>query len=296
MGKILKWVGIGLGGLVLLVVLAVVVVYTLGRAKFSQNANVGHPVTIPTSAEAVARGEYLVRSVMGCEGCHGAGFQGQMFFDPAVDPNGPPFGTLYAPNLTTGQGGVGGMSDAQFERAIRHGIGYDGRTLFIMPAHEYNHLSDEDFGALIAFIKTLPPLDSAAKPRELSFMAYLLGGAGQLGPTPYELIDQSAAPVASVAPSTAAAYGEYISHLSACRDCHGPDLKGFIDPGTGEATPDVTATGNVGAWSLEQFLTLLHTGVRPDGSQLSEGMPWKEYGTMTDDDLTALYNYLQTLN
>ncbi|MCC7360208.1 MAG: c-type cytochrome [Anaerolineales bacterium] len=296
MGKILKWVGIVIGGLVVVVLLAVVVVYTLGRAKFSQNANVGHPVTIPTSAEAVARGKYLASSVMGCDGCHGPGLQGQAFFDPAVVPNSPPFGILYAPNLTTGQSGVGSMSDAQFERAIRHGIGEDGRTLLIMPSQEYTHLTDEDFGALIAYIKTLPPSDAPTKPRALSFMAYVLAGAGQLGQLPYEQIDQNAAPVASLAASTSAEYGQYLSHIAACRDCHGVDLKGAVDPETGAPTPSLTNSGEVGGWTVDQFLTALHTGARPDGSQLSEAMPWMAYGTMTDNDLTAIYNYLHTLN
>ena len=297
MRKILKWVGIVIGGLIGVIILAVVVLYALGRAILSQNANVGHPVTIPTSAEAVARGEYLVRSVMGCEGCHGAGLMGNVFFDPELIPDGPPFGTLYAPNLTTGAGGVGTMPDAMWERALRHGIGVDGRTLLIMPAHEYTHLTDEDFGALIAYIRTIPPVDNQTKPRELSFMAYLLGGAGQIGQTPYEQIDHAAAPIASMAPSTSAEYGEYLSHLSACRDCHGPDLSGAVDPGTGEATPDLTTMGDasLGGWSVEEFLTALHTGATPEGDQLSEGMPWVVYGTMNDDDLTALFNYLRTL-
>lgn len=295
MRKVLKWVGIVLGGLIILIILAVGVLYGLGRAKFSQNANVGHPVTVPTSAEAVARGQYLVHSVMGCDGCHGEGFKGNMFFDPALAPDGPPFGTLYAPNLTTGVGGIGSISDAQFERAIRNGIGHDGRTLLIMPANEYTHLTDEDFGALIAYIRTIPPVDNQTKPRDFSFMAYVLAGAGQIGQTPYEQIDHAATPVASLAPSTSAAYGEYLSHLSACRDCHGPDLTGAADPETGDATPNVTGGGEVGGWTLEQFLTALHTGVKPDGKTLSDGMPWAVYGTMTDDDLTAIYNYLQTL-
>jgi mono/diheme cytochrome c family protein len=295
MGKILKWIGIVLIGLVVVIIVAVGVLYGLGRSKLSQNPNVGQPVTAPTSAEAVARGDYLVHSVMGCEGCHGAGFEGSVFFDPAEDPNGPPFGVLYAPNITTGTGGVGGMSDEQYERALRHGVGIDGRTLFIMPANEYTHLSDEDLGALIAYLRTIPPIDHPTKARNFSFVAYVMAGAGMLGDTPYAQIDQDAAHPAAMPASTSAEYGEYLSHLSACRDCHGQDLTGAADPETGETTPDITAAGEVGGWTAEQFLTALHTGMTPSGRQLTEAMPWMVYGTMTDDDLTAIYNYLQTL-
>jgi len=295
MGKVLKWIGIVIGGLLGVIVLAVVVLYALGRAQFSQNTNVGTPVTIPTSAEAVARGDYLLHAVMGCEGCHGAGLQGNVFFDPELIPDGPPFGTLYAPNLTTGAGGVGGMTDAAWELAIRHGIGNDGRTLFIMPSHQYSRMADEDLGALVAYLKTMPPVDNETKPRNFAFMAYVLAGAGQLGQTPYQMIDHDAAHAGTMPGSTAAEYGEYISYLSACRDCHGPDMAGAVDPGTGEATPDVTSTGAPGSWTVEQFITAFNTGIRPDGSQMSAGMPWIEYGKMTDEDLTALYNYLNTL-
>ncbi len=296
MGKILKWIGIVLGGLIGVIILAVVVLYALGRAQFSQNTNVGQPVTIPASAEAVARGEYLLRSVMGCEGCHSGGLMGSPFFDPDVVPDGPPFGILYAPNLTTGVGGVGAnLTDAKWELALRHGIGNDGRTLFIMPAHQYTHLSDEDLGALVAFIRTMPPVDNQTKARNFSFMAYVLAGAGQLGPTPYQLIDQQATHAGAMPASTSAEYGEYLSYLSACRDCHGDYLTGAIDPGNGELTPNITSAGEVGGWTAEQFVTTLNTGTRPDGRQLNEFMPWFVYGTMTTDDLTAIYNYLQTL-
>ncbi len=295
MGKIFKWIGLIIGGLVVVVVVAGAVFYALGRSQLNQNPNVGQPVAIPTSAEAVARGEYLVRSVIGCEGCHGDGLQGRLFADPAVSNEGPPFGTLYAPNLTIGTGGIGGMSDAQWERAIRHGIGIDNRTLLIMPSHEFAHLADEDFGAIVAFIKSLPPVDHPTKPRALSFLVYVLAGAGQMGQLPYAGIDQQAAHVASLPAGTSAEYGAYLSHLSACRDCHGADLAGASDPGTGEATPNITSTGDVGGWSAAQFLTALHTGVRPDGTPLSDAMPWAFYSQMTDDDLTAIFNYLRTL-
>ncbi len=295
MRKVLKWIGIVLGGLIVLIIVAVGVLYALGKKQLSQDANVGQPVDIPTSAEAVARGDYLFHAVMGCEDCHGEALRGNVFFDPALIPDGPPFGTLYAPNLTTGVGGVGGMSDALWERALRHGIGNDGRTLFIMPAHEYTHISDADLGALVAYLKTVPAVDNPTPARNFSFMAYVLAGAGQLGPTPYEMIANHSAAHPNMAASTGAEYGEYLSHLGACRDCHGPTLAGAADPGTGDLTPDLTMAGEVGAWTAEQFVTALHTGVTPGGHQLSPGMPWAVYGKMSDDDLTAIYNYLHTL-
>ncbi|MEP7358960.1 MAG: hypothetical protein ABI847_17050, partial [Anaerolineales bacterium] len=100
MRKVLKWIGIILGGLVVLILIAAVALYALGSSKINKQHTVGEGFTAPTSAEAVTRGEYLVNNVAGCFGCHSDGAQGQYFFH-----NEMPFGTLAAPNLTSGKGG-----------------------------------------------------------------------------------------------------------------------------------------------------------------------------------------------
>src|SRR5205085_1398771 len=158
--KVLKWIGIVLGGLILLIVIAAVALYAVGTAKVNKHHEVGEAFTAPTSAEAVARGDYLVHATAGCLDCH-AGGAGQYFFH-----NEMPFGTLAAPNLTSGKGGVGSkMTDTLWERAIRHGVGNDGRNLVIMPANNFTHMSDEDLGAVVAYLKTLPPIDNELEPR-----------------------------------------------------------------------------------------------------------------------------------
>src|SRR6185295_9527109 len=170
-----KWIGIGLGVIVGLLVVAIAVLSAIGYQKLSNGA--AYPVTesftVPTSAEALARGKYLVESTAGCLGCHGDGGKGSVFFE------GLPFGTLAAPNLTRGQGGIGGiMTDADWNRAIRHGIGHDGRVLLIMPAEHFTHLSDADFGAIVSYIKTLPPVDNVLPARNLAFPAAAAIAAG----------------------------------------------------------------------------------------------------------------------
>lgn len=68
---------------------------------------------------------------------------------------------LPAPNLTAGKGGIGATyTDADWERAIRHGIGGDNRVLAIMPSNYFSHYSDADLAAVIAYLKTFPPVDS----------------------------------------------------------------------------------------------------------------------------------------
>src|SRR5258706_3502324 len=295
MRKVLKWIGIVLGGLVLLIVIAAVALYAVGSSTINKQHQVGEAFTAPTSAEAVARGEYLVNNVAGCFGCHGEGGMEQYFFH-----NEMPFGTLAAPNLTSGKGGVGSkMTDALWERAIRHGVGNDGRNLIIMPAFNFNHMSDEDFGAIVAYLKTLPPIDNELEPRQLALPAYVMLGAGMVGTLPVDMIDQTAAHPATVAHGVNPEYGKYVVTLAGCADCHGPALDGVVPAGGGPPAavppPNLTLSGEVGQWTQEQFVTTIRTGVTPSGRQLSEEMPWKFYGGMVDEDLQAVYAYLHTL-
>src|SRR5258708_38243734 len=110
MRKVLKWIGIGVGVIVGLLIVIIAVVAGLGYQKLtnSQLFHVSETFTAPTSSDAVARGAYLVNSTAGCTGCHGDGFKGSIFIDAQ------PIGLLVAPNLSTGQGGIGGqITDAR---------------------------------------------------------------------------------------------------------------------------------------------------------------------------------------
>jgi cytochrome c5 len=146
MKKVLKWIGIVLGGLIVLLILAVIGVSIAGESKLNQTREVQvKTVTIPTDENALARGAHLVHVT--CESCHGANLAGQpMIEDPAV-------GTIYASNIT---GLAQTHSDADIVRGIRHGIDTDGRQLLIMPADAFVYFSEEDMGAIIAHLKTIP--------------------------------------------------------------------------------------------------------------------------------------------
>jgi mono/diheme cytochrome c family protein len=293
MRKVLKWIGIGVGVIVGLLIVIIAVVAGLGYQKLtnSQQFHVSETFTAPTSSDAVARGAYLVNSTAGCTGCHGDGFKGAIFIDAQ------PIGLLVAPNLSTGKGGIGGqMTDADWNRAIRHGIGHDGRVLVIMPADNFTHLSDADLGAIIAYLKSLPPADNVLPARKLGFLAYVFVGAGVF-PLPAQNIDHSAAHVASVAPAETADYGHYIVAVAGCRTCHGPNLTGGT-PGQGGGPPvgpNISPTGEEGPWTKAQFINTIRTGTNPAGQQLSDQMPWTIFKNMTDQDLGAVYDYLHSL-
>ena len=290
MRKILKWIGIIFGVLVGLIIIVVAVATVVGYQKLSNGAaySVTETFTVPTSAEALARGKYLVNSTAGCFGCHGDGLSGTVFFD------GLPFGSLAAPNLTSGKGGIGGvMTDADWNRAIRHGIGHDGRALLIMPSEHFNHLSDADLGAIVAYVKSLPAVDNVLPARSLAIPAAALVGAG-LFPLGAADIDHGAAHPAVTAGETSD-YGAYIVELATCRDCHGPNLTGGDGATGGPVGPNLSPTGEVGAWTKDQFITTIRTGVNPAGHKLSDDMPWSVFKNMNDQDLGALYTYLHSL-
>lgn len=157
MKRVLKWVGISIGGLVSLIVLLVVVLIVLGtmlRLNKTYDVQVD-AIPIPTDAESIARGRHIVESYGLCAECHGDDMGGDILSDDPV------FGKLAPSNLTTGLGGKGDeYTEIDFVRAIRHGIGSDGKPLVIMPSQYFYKFSDDDIGAIVAYLKALPPVDN----------------------------------------------------------------------------------------------------------------------------------------
>ena len=259
------------------------------RLRRTHNVEV-RPVSIPTDAAAIARGKHIV-TTRSCADCHGADFGGAKVVDD------PAAGQLFGPNITRGRGGLpANFSDLDYVRAIRHGLAQNGRAFILMPSLEYTTLSDEDLGAMIAYLKTIPAVDRERGPVQPGpvIRALMLAGQVQLSA---EEIDHAAHRPASVAPSPTAEYGRYLA--AACTGCHGPNLSGGKIPG---APPDWPATANLTphassrlpAWTEQQFITTLRTLQRPDGSKIHPLMP-AAIGQMTDEELQAIWAYLRTL-
>jgi mono/diheme cytochrome c family protein len=287
--KVLKWIGYILGAIVIIILVALVVVFFMSNQKLSKSYMMTpDTVAIPTDEASIAHGKHIVEAVSVCVGCHTPNLGGQMLVDD------PSFAQIAAPNLTSGKGGVGGhYKDEDWVRAIRHGVAADGRQLIIMPSHWLNYMTDQDLGSVIAYIKTVPPVDQEWPERKVAFIPtrFLLA----LGAFPFapELIAKNG-PRTTPAPAVSVEYGEYLSHIANCRDCHGDNLAG----GTGQGAPvgpNLTPGGQLASWQEKDFLKALHTGVTPGGATLSDEMPWKDYGKMTDDELKAIFIYLQSL-
>ena len=293
MKKALKWIGIVLGGLVGLLVLAVIILFIMGGSKAGTVYNVPQEtITGPTDAETMAHGEVLA-NVSGCTSCHIQNLSGETFFDDGM------MGTMAAPNLTSGQGGIGShYTDADWERAIRHGVRPDGTGLLIMPSQHFAHYSDEDVVALIAYLKSVPPVDHELPARALGPMArtLLVLGAFQLAP---EMIDQTAAHIASAPTGVTAERGHYLTQIGGCAECHGEGLVGRAPEEAEQgppAGPNLTPNGDLAAWSEADFIQALRTGMTPAGDNLDPmEMPWPSYSRLSDEDLTAIFLYLQSL-
>jgi mono/diheme cytochrome c family protein len=174
MKKFFKWLGIVLGGLVGLVVIVFLGLAAKGNASFTRKYDIQvENITIPTDSESIARGEKWVHT--DCVGCHGEDLSGGNFFEA-------PFGYIDAKNLTPGKGGAGSeFTNADWVRAIRHGVNPDGHTLLIMPAPVFWHFSDEDLGSIIAYLKTLPPVDKETREPNINLVGKAMAGAGVFG-------------------------------------------------------------------------------------------------------------------
>lgn len=236
------------------------------------------------SPDRIARGAHLALTT--CVACHST--NGQLPLSGGIDlgTHSPaPVGMLVPPNLTPA-GPLKDWSDIEIAQAIRNGIHKSGRTL-LMPTESLRNLSDDDVAALVAFLRSQPPVQNETPPLSPSpLLAFFFGaGLAELGTPP---ITQ---PIAAPPRSATAAYGAYIISYQDCRSCHGAELNGSAG---GLAPPAPSARAFARAWTQEQFIQTMRTGVDPGGHAIQEPMPWQMIGQMDDTELAALHSYLRS--
>lgn len=292
MRRKLRWLGIFAVVFVGLFALAAGVVHSAGGRKLSRTYPIPAitPPVIPTDSATIARGEHIVRAISVCVDCHGPDLGGQVAMDAG------PVGTIVAPNLTRGKGGIGNsFTDEDWIRAIWYGLRKDGTSLLLMPSESYTHMSRADLTAAVAYLKQIPPVDRELPPTRIRLFGRALLAAGQLPLIVAELMPRVEQPD-DVPFSVTAEYGEYLAHVGGCKGCHGPDLTGGIVVGPPDSPPTANLTPvGLGSWSEEDFFRAMRVGTRPDGSRISEVMPWRSMASLTDDELRALWAYLETV-
>ncbi len=288
----MKLLGKILGGLVALIVLLIAVAYVASASKVGKRFTVTDPAPpIPTDSASIARGKHVTRAITKCVACHGDDLGGEVMIDNIL------FGRVAAVNLTRGTGGKGNsLTDQQIVTAIRHGVGGDGRGLFIMPSATYQYLGDDDVADIVAYVRSVPPVNRVEPVSRLGPLGRALVAAGKLEPSEAAEIDHTAkqhtAPPAGPTPE----YGKYLVTVGACKVCHGPTLSGGVIEGPPSPVPaaNITPEG-LKAYDEASFSRALREGKRPGGTPINPSMPWKLTREMNDDEIRAVWNYLQTV-
>lgn len=281
MRKALKWLGIVLGSVVALILVAALALYLRGNSRL--NATHKAPDTVVAGfgdSVSLARGEHLMR-ILSCQVCHGERLEGSVFLDI------PPARAV-ASNLTPGRGGVGGnYSGEDWDRAIRYGIRPNGKMLLpFMPYRLFNNLNDVDAGHLAAYLESLQPVDNELPPSQAKFLGKIIFGVQQVLPR------KRADSIPVLEPAPTAAYGRYIASVT-CVECHGPNLQGGKHPDP--SAPAAPALHRTGGWTTEQLALGLRTGRTPERQISDAFMPWRQYAHLTDVEVAALHAYIKSL-
>lgn len=243
-------------------------------------------------AAAVARGEHLVEARYACADCHGADLSGGVMMDAM------PMGRFLGPNLTLGEGSVtADYTPADWDRAVRHGVGPDGRPL-VMPAQDFQRMSDRELSDIVAYLRSLPAVDNEVTPVTLGPVGKLLIARGTWQFSA-DVIPSHDTPHAGEPPPAAPdeTFGRHVA--ATCVGCHKSDYSGGDIGGDPNWAPaaNLTAAGNLPDYSLDDFVKLMREGVRPDGSTVLEPMTFvlPLARNMTDLELEAMYVFLRSL-
>ena len=303
---------------IMLTIVLVGIACALSYVKFAL-PNVGEAPNLKINATAaqIERGRYLANHVNVCMDCHSTRDWSRFSGPPIAgtlgkggDRFGPEMGfpgTFYARNITPA--GISDWTDGEVFRAITTGVTRSGKVIFpVMPHPAYGHMDAEDIKSIVAYVRTLQPIKNAVPESKADFpMNFILNTIPQK-PDFQKRPDSTNTLV----------YGKYLTNAAACADCHSKQDKGAPVPGmefaggrefafpggmlrSANLTPD--AETGLGKWTKDAFIARFkaHDMARGYVPQLVKPgekqtiMPWSMYAGMTQNDLGAIYTYLQTL-
>ena len=279
-----KWFAIAVGGIVAIALIAVAGISVLIEIDLRRTFDVeGTAIAVPDDQASVVEGERLAR-LRGCfDGCHGETVHGQVFFEI-------PDGTrVVAPDLSRA---IRDYSVEEFDRIVRHGVQTDGTSVIsIMPSTMFYNLSDDDLGAIMAFLRSQPqadesPPDTTVGPLGRVAFLFFRNLFGTI--LAAEEIDHDAPRIDSSA-GTGVTYGRYLA-MTVCTECHGHDLRGAVD----ETAPTLAI---VAAYSLDDFRKLMREGKPVGGRELDlmADVAESRFAYFTDAEVSDLYSFLKTL-
>jgi mono/diheme cytochrome c family protein len=296
---------------VLLVIVVVGGAYVGTRQHLTFDAPYPDVVASKDSA-IVERGHYIVRTVAPCASCHGdpaqrvANAQGAEVplvggFEFAIPP-----GKFYTRNLTPDSAtGLGAVSDKAIARALRYGVGHDGRAL--LPFMEMQGLADDDLLAVVSYLRTQPAVNHPVPNHEFNALGKVIRATVMSKP-----VGPASTPLAHSPRGASVETGRYlVESVALCWACHterkqmtgaltGPRFGGTTgftetdDPTHSWAPPNITSdpeTGRLGKMTEDQFVARFRQGRVLPGSP----MPWQAFSKMNEEDLRAIYQYLKSV-
>ncbi|HKW41570.1 MAG TPA: hypothetical protein VJN39_09990 [Gemmatimonadales bacterium] len=265
-------------------------------------------VVASTDTAIIGRGRYVVRDLVSCSDCHG---------DTTRMPEGKdiplsggrrwdiPPGTFFARNITPDSAtGVGTISDGAIARALRYGVGHDGRAL--LPFMELQGLSDEDLQAVVSYLRAQAPVRNVVPPNRYTLLGKIVRATMLAHP-----VGPGEPPPKTTPHGATVENGRYlVESVTLCWACHSQRnmaTGALVGPRFGGATgfdrtpdghswspPNITSdpeTGRLGRMSEVVFVARFRLGRVIGGSP----MPWQGFRKMSDDDLRAIYRYLKTV-
>jgi mono/diheme cytochrome c family protein len=292
---------------ILNVVAAIVLVAVLAAAAFFFLPAGLDEVTAsskqPQGQELIERGRYLA-TAGDCVACHsiagGGAYAGGLAFKL-------PFGTIYSSNITPDkETGIGDWSDAEFVRAMKHGVGKNGEDLYpAFPYTSYALMTTDDMLAIKAYLFSLPPVKAKTPENSLSFpynQRYLMR-AWKLLFLPKEA-DQP-----DSQQSEEWNRGRYlVEALGHCGECHTPrNFMYGLDSGKkfagataqGWKAYNITSDENgIGSWTVDELTAYLHTG-HAEGRGAATGTMAEAIDLslrhLTEQDIRSMAVYLKTI-
>jgi len=284
--RIVKWGGAGLLTLLSAAAFSASAITSLGMIK--QHSRSAHVPTIKIAATPalIARGKDISDGL--CGACHSKTGTLTGGYDLAVELQ-VPIGSFVAANLTPA-GSLKHWSDGEIFRAIRNGVDAEGRWLTMMSYVNASRLSDDDIEAVIAYLRSIPAAGTPTPdpPDHMNMLGLAMLGAGMLPSGKPIITERLSGPLKGPTPE----FGAYILAYQDCRECHGRNLTGGVPGQLAPLGPDLNLVKD---WTPAGFTAAMRTGIDPNGHQISEQMPWRSVGTMDDDELTAIYQYLTRL-
>ncbi|MEO8884574.1 MAG: cytochrome C [Mucilaginibacter sp.] len=300
--------------LIIIVLIGIVAVSYITLAL--PNVGPAEDIKVQITPQRIERGKYLALHVSACLDCHSAhdwtklggpvdttmlGSGGEVFDAGQGFP-----GKVIVPNITPFN--LKSWTDGEIFRAATTGVKKDGSPIFpLMPWKYYSKMDREDIYSIIAYLRTLKPIENTHPKAKLDFPLNIL----------VHTMPQKATLGTKPAAADTIKYGEYLVQSAACKDCHSQDNNGEILPGmefaggkefkinghslkSANITPD--AVTGIGNWTKQQFIArfrvLNDVSKAPTINKARDFqtlMPWWQYSKMTDGDLSSIYAYLKTV-